>query len=160
MLFSRLASLLRGLLRAPDVIVDFVFEDGLLFVAVKNTGDGPARKVSVQFDPPLRGVGGTVDVSALALFQNIEFLAPHREIRAFLDVGEAYFRRAEPTRISVTIRFQDDDGTEHCRSITHDLSIYRDLGVRRRIPQTEATSRASHLQTTFPHPSQQIHEHV
>jgi hypothetical protein len=40
------------------VIVDVVFEDGLLFLAVQNIGDAPARRVSVRFDRALPGAGG------------------------------------------------------------------------------------------------------
>ena len=31
----------------PEVIVDFVFDDGLLFVSVENIGEKPAREVTV-----------------------------------------------------------------------------------------------------------------
>ena len=42
----------------PDVIVDFLFEDGMLFVAVQNIGSLPAQQVHVIFDPPFKGLGG------------------------------------------------------------------------------------------------------
>ncbi len=62
---------------APEVIVDFIFDRGLLFVAVINIGDQPAHKVSVHFHQHLNGLGGTKDIATLAMFRNIEFLAPH-----------------------------------------------------------------------------------
>jgi hypothetical protein len=34
---------MRGAVAAPDVIVDFVFEEGLFFVAVTNIGGEPAE---------------------------------------------------------------------------------------------------------------------
>ena len=56
----------------PDVIVDFVFEDGLFFIVVENIGDRPALKVSVRFDPRITGLDGRLDVGALPLFRNME----------------------------------------------------------------------------------------
>ena len=66
----------------PRVIVDFDFERGLLFVAVRNLGDRPAYRVSTTFDKPFRGLGGRREMNALRLFRGIEFLAPRKEIRA------------------------------------------------------------------------------
>jgi hypothetical protein len=80
----------------PDVIVDFVFEDGMLFVAVQNIGSQPAQQVHVTFEPPFRGLGGAASVPELPLFRNIEFLAPSRSIRTLLDSSAAYFARQEP----------------------------------------------------------------
>ena len=62
----------------PRVIVDFDFERGLLFVAVRNLGDRPAYRVSTTFDKPFRGLGGRREMNALRLFRGIEFLAPRR----------------------------------------------------------------------------------
>jgi hypothetical protein len=42
----------------PDVIVDFPFEDGMLFVVVQNIGSQPALRVHVAFDPHSRGSAG------------------------------------------------------------------------------------------------------
>jgi hypothetical protein len=112
----------------PDVIVDFIFDDGLLFVAVQNIGDKPAYKVSVEFDPPFRGVEGTRQVSQLLMFRNIEFLAPWKEIATFLDTSAAYFRRGEPTRISAAVSWRDAAGRGHSATIQHDLNIYREIG--------------------------------
>lgn len=117
-----------GLERQPNVIVDFVFDAGLLFISVKNIGERPALAVSVTFDQRLVGVGGTKEISALPLFRNIEFLPPQREIRAFLDASAAYFARKEPTKISARIAFRDPDGGRYAREVAHDLEIYREIG--------------------------------
>ncbi len=111
----------------PDVIVDFIFEDGLFFVSVENITNRPALKVHVEFDPKFNGGGGTLGVSELALFQNIEFLAPRKQIATFLDTSSSYFSRGEPTRITAKIRFQDGQGKEYSNTIRHDLEIYRTL---------------------------------
>ena len=112
-----------------DVFVDFVFEEGVLFVSLSNIGERPARKVSVTFDPTFCGADG-MDVASLPLFKNVEFLAPHKTITTLLDSSAAYFARGEPTRIAASISYIDVDGTPCHETIHHDLEIYRDLAYR------------------------------
>jgi hypothetical protein len=114
------------------VIVDVVFEDGLLFLAVRNIGDAPARKVSVRFDRELPGAGGRIDVAALALFRNIEFLAPRKSIRTFLDTSASWFARAAPTRFAARVTYVDAAGRRRSATVVHDLEIYRGIGYVRR----------------------------
>lgn len=123
----------------PDVIVDFVFEDGMLFVAVTNIGSQPAQRVQVAFDPPFKGLGGTASIPELPLFRNIEFLAPSRSIRTLLDSSTAYFARREPEQIAVTISYSDRSGQEFRCTIHHDLAIYRGIAF---VPKTERNSPA------------------
>ncbi len=119
-----------------EVIVDVVFEDGLLYLAVQNVGDAPARKVSVRFDRALPGVGGRIDVAGLALFRNIEFLAPRKAIRTFLDTAAGWFARGAPTRFAAQVAYHDASGRRRTATVAHDLEIYRDLGyVRRGAPE-------------------------
>jgi hypothetical protein len=111
----------------PDVILDVVFEDGLLFLVLANLGDRPALQVACRFDEPFSGLGGTQATSRLALFERVEFLPPRKEIRTLLDASAAYFARREPTKIGVTIAYRDEDGGRHERRVAHDLRIYRDI---------------------------------
>jgi hypothetical protein len=120
----------------PDVIVDFLFDDGMLFVAVENIGSQPAEQVHVAFDPPFTGLGGTAPISDLPLFRNIEFLAPGRSIRTILDSSAAYFWRGEPDLITATISYRDRSGEQFSCTIRHDLSIYRDIKF---IPKSEGS---------------------
>lgn len=115
--------------KTPDVIVDFVFERGLFFIAIKNISDQPAYKVSVKFSQKLYGLGGAREVSALPLFRNIEFLAPQKEIATFLDSSDSYFARKQPTKVEAQISYRDAAGAKHSVSIAHDLEIYRNLAV-------------------------------
>jgi hypothetical protein len=71
----------------PEVILDIVFEEGLLFAAVRNISARPAYRVSVGFDQDFTGLGGDQKTSALRLFRNIEFLAPQKEIRTLVDTA-------------------------------------------------------------------------
>ncbi len=119
---------------SPDVILDVIFEDGLLFLAVRNIGPVPAHKVSVVFDNPVVGVEDR-EISALPLFTNIEFLGPGREIRTLLDASASYFARGRPTRVTARITCYDDRRRRHTRVITHDLEIYRGIGYVPKTPE-------------------------
>jgi hypothetical protein len=119
--------------REPMVIVDFVFEDGLFFIAIKNISANPVYDVSVTFDKKFTGVEGAKDISSLRLFRNIPFLAPQKEIVAFLDTSASYFRRRQPTNIRATIHYKNAAGAV-CKSvIRHDLSIYKEIGYVRAV---------------------------
>jgi hypothetical protein len=112
---------------APEVIVDFTFDRGLLHVAVINISDAPATEVTVSFDLPFRGLNGEVEVSSLPMFRRIAFLAPHKRIETLVDTSAAYFERDEPTAIVATIGYRDAADRAHQRRIAHDLLIYRDI---------------------------------
>ena len=102
----------------PEVILDFEFEDGLLFVAVRNIGARPAYGISTRFDKTFRGLQGTREIPSLRLFRKIEFLAPGRAIRSLVDSSAAYFARREPTRLTATVASRTADGQRH---------VYREL---------------------------------
>jgi hypothetical protein len=109
--------------RESDVIVDFVFEEGVLYVVVANIGERPALKVSCRFEPGFHGLGGSVEISRLPLFRKIEYLAPRKEIRTLVDSSAAYFARKEPAKLQVAITYRDESGTRRQTTIAHDLGI-------------------------------------
>lgn len=111
----------------PEVILEILFERGLLHVSVNNIGERPALNVSVKFNKKILGLNGTKDISALALFSNIEFLGPRREIVALIDHSSSYFKRKQPTKISASIAYRDLEGRNYEATIKHDLEIYREL---------------------------------
>ena len=115
-------------LRGPDVILDFVFDRGLLFISIKNIGDQPAFAVRVQFSSRLMGIGGTREISALPLFHKLEFLPPQKEIVTFLDTSASYFASGQATDISARITARDSTGARRVVTIRHNLEIYRDIG--------------------------------
>lgn len=119
-----------------EVFVDFVFDHGLLFVALVNASPRAVYEVSVAFEPAFHGLGGTVDVSALPLFRCVEFLAPHKRLETLLDESGAYFGRQEPRRIEATVSWRNARGRRYRRRIVHDLTIYEDVSyiVRRATP--------------------------
>ena len=111
----------------PEVIVEFLFDRGLLSVAVRNIGRRAALSVAVSFDRPFTGLGGAKDVSSLPLFRHIAFLGPDREIATLLDTSESYFKRKQPTRISAQVSYLDAESRKYRTTIEHNLEIYREL---------------------------------
>jgi hypothetical protein len=111
----------------PEVIVDFIFRQGVLYVAVANVGGAPAHDVAVKFDKAFRGLGGEREISSLALFRRLPFLAPHKAIETVLDSSSAYFARREPTRITAQVTYRDTERRAYERKIAHDLAIYKEI---------------------------------
>src|SRR5688572_29119458 len=118
---------LKADLPRPEVIVDFIFDNGLFFISIENIGDRPALKVVTTFEPKIFGLQGSREISSLPLFQLIEFLAPRKAIKTLLDSSAAYFARNEPTRISANIAYSDSSQTRYTTTIHHDLEIYKDI---------------------------------
>ena len=113
--------------READVILDVVFEDGLLFLVLENIGFRPAHAVRVRFAGPLRGLGGEKRVDRLGIFRRLELLPPRRRIRIFLDRSALFFAREEPTEIEARITWRTDGGERRSRTVRHDLDAYRDF---------------------------------
>ena len=120
----------------PEVIVDFIFRQGVFYVAVANVGGAPAHDVAVKFDKPFHGLGGEREISSLALFKRLPFLAPHKAIETVLDSSSAYFARREPTRLTAQITYRDTERRAYERKIAHDLAIYKDIAYV--VPQATA----------------------
>jgi hypothetical protein len=112
----------------PYVIVDFVFDRGLLSISIKNIGSRPAYGVRVEFSHRLMGVEGTVEVSALPLFSALEFLPGGKDISTLLDTSASYFRSQQPVEITTRISYQDARGGKFTNTIRHNLGIYREIG--------------------------------
>jgi hypothetical protein len=110
-----------------DVIVDFDFEDGFLYLGVLNIGTEPAVAVQVEFSPPFRCLGGEVPVQSIALFGSLTFLSPGKKIRTLVDSAAAWFARGEPARVKILVSWSTRDGAPRKAAIEHNLEIYRNL---------------------------------
>jgi hypothetical protein len=113
---------------APDdgVVVDVVFDGGVLYLELANLGERPALNVRCTFDPPLVDLQGR-DVSKLPLFRHVEFLGPRRRIRTLLDSSAGYFARERPPRVTVAVEYERPDGPRQVTRVTHDFEIFREL---------------------------------
>ena len=111
-----------------EVIVDILFEEGLFFIAVINLSYRPVFKVNIKFNKQIIGLNGDKVISDLLLFRNIEFLAPRKEIKTFIDTSESYFRRKQPTKITAAISYINSEAKQVTGTIHHDIEIYQELG--------------------------------
>ena len=114
----------------PEIILDFDFEDGALFISLENIGARPAHDVRTELKPAIHGLGGRQAISDLPLFRSIAFFPAGKRIRFLLDSSAAYFGRNEPVRLAAHIRYADDQGNRIETVIEHDLEIYRSLPYR------------------------------
>ena len=109
------------------MIIEFLFDRGLFSISINNIGNLPAIDVSVKFNKKIVGLGGTKEISALAVFRNIKFLGPGREIAILLDSSSSYFKRRQATKISASVTYRDDQKRSYEKKFEHDLEIYREL---------------------------------
>jgi hypothetical protein len=111
------------------VVVDVVFEDGVLSLELANLADRPALNVACAFDAPLVDVEGR-DVSKLRLFGHVDFLAPGRRIRTLLDSVAGHFARGGAPRFTVVVAYERPGQPRRETKVTHDLELYRELAYR------------------------------
>ena len=111
------------------VILDLLYERGMLFFVIKNNSQHAAKEVQFNFDKKIMGVDGQVEITALKIFKKLRYLAPQKEITVFIDMVETFFAREEPTEIEVKITWLDDKGEAKSSTVIHhDFSIYEDIG--------------------------------
>lgn len=108
------------------VVVDIVFEAGLIYLELTNLSDRPALNVRCRFDPAPVDLQGR-DVSQLPLFRHVEFLGPRRAIRTLLDSSAGYFARKSAPRVTVAVEYERPGEQSRTTEVAHDLAIFRDL---------------------------------
>ena len=116
----------------PEVLVDFDCDGGLLTVVLKNVGERSAYRVRTEFDKPFRGLQGAKCISTMRVFRNVDFMAPGKEFRQFVDVLGQYAKRKEPMRLVATVSYRDHEGHRYEEKMAHDLRIYLELGQAKR----------------------------
>jgi hypothetical protein len=116
----------------PEVIVDFIVEDGLLSVSLRNIGGRGAYQVKTEFNKPFCGLNGKKYISRMRHFKRLDFMAPGKELCQFIDALANYALRKEPLSINATVTYRDREGNRYEDAISHDLRIYLELGSARR----------------------------
>ena len=112
----------------PEVIVDFIFDQGNLFISIKNLSWVAAFRVRIVFDKPMIGLQGQKKISSMRIFRSLDYLAPHKEISIFVDQSQSYFARKQPSIVRFSIQWKDQEGRSYKKNIKHNLLIYKDLG--------------------------------
>jgi len=110
-----------------SIVVDFEIDSGTVFLIIKNTGDQAALNLKIKPSKPILGLEGKKDLRELAVFKEISYLAPLKEIRIFVDGYDSFFRRLKDTRISFVVSYRHEKGKSFKGKIDHDLKIYSDL---------------------------------
>ena len=110
----------------PEVIVDFEYDNGFLFIVIENIGSDSAYDVSEKFDKSVLGMQKN-KISSLKIFRSLRFLPPGKKIRIFVDSYQSYVHNRQPLTIEIDVRFKNKMGKRFKNSIMHDLSIYKDL---------------------------------
>ena len=107
--------------------MDFEYDDGVLYIIIENICPSSAYKVSIKFDKEITGMEGQRKMSAMRIFECIEFLSPHKKIRIFVDTFALYLLRKQPFIIGATIKYSNENNKEFQTVIKHALSIYGDF---------------------------------
>lgn len=121
--------------RRPEVIVDFVVDEGIVSICLKNIGDSSAYRVRTIFDKPFYGLGGEKCISRMRVFREVAFMPPQKEFLQYIDLLASYAKRREPMRIKATVSYRDRDGNRYEDTMAHDLRIYLELGQARLVRQ-------------------------
>ena len=111
------------------VVVDVVFEDGVLYLELANLADRPALNVRCSFDPKLIDVQGR-NVAELGVFRHAPFVGPRRRIRTLLDSVAGWFGREGAARVTVAVEYERPGEQRRATKVTHDLELYRELAYR------------------------------
>ena len=113
--------------RHPDVIVDFEYENGLVFIIIENIGNEPAYDTRIRFSKKFWGMQKTKEISSLAIFKLIRFLSPGKKLKILVDSFQFYIAYKQPMNIDVRISFRNKAKQTFQNSIQHDISIYKDV---------------------------------
>ena len=113
--------------KIPDVIVDFEYSEGVIFIVIENIGGDSAFDVQTKFSKKILGMQKTKDISSLKIFKLLRFLPPAKKIKIPVDLFRFYLLGKQPLQISVTVFFRNKTKQKFRNSISHDLSIYRDI---------------------------------
>jgi hypothetical protein len=112
----------------PEVLLDVVCEQGLLYLVLANDGPATAFEVSVVFAHPLLGVGGEVDIAASRLFRRLPLLRAGHEVRVFIDTSRELQARRQRKIVRATVHYRDRRGRRFQETVRHDLRIWGDFG--------------------------------
>ncbi len=90
-------------------------------------GGEPALKVITKIGGKIIGPDGKKEINGLNIFRGVEFFAPGKEFHILMGSAATYFSTKQPDRFSAVITYSDQKGSNYSESITHDLTIYKDL---------------------------------
>lgn len=95
----------------PKVYVDFRFNDGIMYVVVKNMGERAAHNIKIEFSPDIKYRIGGEDrsLNATPLINNLSFLGPKNEIDSLLGAGHEILPKQQDS-LKAIIRYESECG--------------------------------------------------
>ena len=111
----------------PYIVIDFEVDAEHVFLLIRNLSVMAATNVQIKSSSSIPALDGTSDLRSLALFKGITYLAPHKELRIFVDSYDRFFHRLKNKKIAFAVTYDDENGRAHRQHIEHDLAIYGDM---------------------------------
>lgn len=106
--------------------VDFVPENGNMFIIIHNEVDIGVRDITISFNQELKGAKGMV-LNDLNIFKNLTFLTAGREFEVFAGRADQFIESLKNVCVIVTVSLKLPGKKKIQYKIIHDLSIYTDL---------------------------------
>lgn len=114
----------------PHVIIDIELENHIMYLVLRNIGNGVAREVCLSFNPPMKDSHGRI-ISDTPLFKKVDYFPPEKKIKTMFDGGPDFFGSLPklPRAYDVLITYNDDDEKpkKFQENIKIDLSIYENI---------------------------------
>ena len=124
--FSDIVNERRGIEKPSKIILDFVYENNLLYVVIENMGDTVTNRVSIDFDKKIMGLGKEKNISEMQIFKTISVFPPKKRFKIFVDTFSSYVKNKQPLLLTSKITYyQNNKRFEDI--IKHDLRIYKDF---------------------------------
>ena len=124
--FSEMINERRNIEKPSKIILDFEYENNLLYIIIENIGDVMINKVSVNFDKKIMGLGKEKNISEMQIFKTISVFPPKKRFRIFVDTFSSYLKNRQPLLLTSKITYYQNK-KRYENIIKHDLRIYKDF---------------------------------
>lgn len=111
----------------PNLVLDFVVQEGKVFFCMRNLSKHPATNLSFKFSQPLMARNGYLRVDKLPLFKHLDYFAPKKEIRLFVDSVTSFLAHHPERKMTIHVKYVDQDSKKYVQSFKHDLELFNQL---------------------------------
>jgi len=112
--------------KPSKIILDFEYENNLLYIIIENIGDDITNKVSIDFDKKIMGLDKKKNISEMQIFKNISIFPPKKRFKIFVDTFSSYVKNKQPLLLTSKITYYQNR-KRYEDTIKHDLRIYKDF---------------------------------
>lgn len=114
---------------SPNPVLDFELIDESIYIRYYNASDIEAYNLSVEFSHSIPGFHGTRKISSLAVFRELNYMAPNKEFLIYVDDVGSFFEVLNIDSVRVDLKYQNKTGRRMSKSITHNLLVYKDIPI-------------------------------